>query len=171
MFCFQRKKMCFSDLFKEKNRLKTYKCWKLPFISKNELAMYGMYFCGVGDKVKCVFCEVEIGKVVKFLTLLSCNNYLFFLECWERSDRPFEEHLRHSPFCDLLNGRYTRNVAINEAALRRRLPPNRLATGYWSKPADCQKGFDIPDRFGDSFETYQKWLADQRKKNCINTSE
>ena len=53
-----------------------------------------MFYTGTGDKVKCVFCEVEIGV-------------------WERTDDPIIEHIKWSPNCALLKKDRTSNVPIS----------------------------------------------------------
>lgn len=89
---------------REFERLRTFDTWKVEFLNKNDLAMTGMFFTLQEDKVKCYFCEVEIGR-------------------WERDDHPVNEHLRWSPNCPLLRRRTTNNVPINPDALERILPP------------------------------------------------
>ncbi|XP_037931018.1 death-associated inhibitor of apoptosis 1 [Teleopsis dalmanni] len=94
-----------SDIFsREEERLKTFDSWPLEWLNKNQLAQTGMFFTGDCDKVKCYFCEVEIG-------------------CWERDDEPVSEHLRWSPNCPLLRRRTTNNEPIDAEALSRLLPP------------------------------------------------
>nr|ASC55649.1 thread [Delia radicum] len=94
-----------NDIFhREDERLKTFESWPLEWLDKKQLAMSGMFYMGDGDKTKCYFCEVEIGR-------------------WEREDQPVPEHLRWSPNCPLLRRRTTNNVPINCEALERLLPP------------------------------------------------
>ncbi|KRF99218.1 uncharacterized protein Dwil_GK27491 [Drosophila willistoni] len=54
-----------------------------------------MFYENLKDRVKCYFCQVEIG-------------------CWDREDQPEVEHLRFSPNCPLLRKRSTNNVPINQ---------------------------------------------------------
>ncbi|KAH8302368.1 hypothetical protein KR044_005613 [Drosophila immigrans] len=89
---------------REDERLRTFDHWQVLFLDKNDLARTGMFFTNQEDKVKCYFCEVEIGR-------------------WERDDHPVHEHLRWSPNCPLLRRRTTNNVPINADALERILPP------------------------------------------------
>ncbi|KAH8395283.1 hypothetical protein KR222_008192, partial [Zaprionus bogoriensis] len=90
---------------REDERLRTYdNNWPLDWLDKRELAMTGMFYTNQDDKVKCYFCEVEIGR-------------------WERTDQPVPEHLRWSPNCPLLRRRTTNNLPINADALERLLPP------------------------------------------------
>ncbi|KAL7733451.1 hypothetical protein ACLKA6_004931 [Drosophila palustris] len=102
-------KACFVNRMNDKyhredERLRTFDSWKLVFLDKKDLALTGMFFTNQEDKVKCYFCEVEIGR-------------------WERDDHPVNEHLRWSPNCPLLRRRTTNNVPINPDALERILPP------------------------------------------------
>ncbi|XP_030570106.1 death-associated inhibitor of apoptosis 1 isoform X1 [Drosophila novamexicana] len=89
---------------REDERLRTFDNWPLSWLDKHALAQTGMFFTNEDDKVKCFFCEVEIGR-------------------WEREDHPVQEHLRWSPNCPLLRRRNTNNVPINADALDRILPP------------------------------------------------
>jgi len=88
----------------ENERLKTFENWPLVFIEKEILAKTGFFFTGDDDKVKCYFCEVEIGR-------------------WESTDNPISEHQRWSPNCPLLRRRTTNNVPIDAESLNRILPP------------------------------------------------
>lgn len=93
-----------NDIFhREDERVKTFDNWPLDWLDKFELARTGMFYTGDGDKVKCYFCEVEIGR-------------------WEEHDLPVPEHLRWSPNCPLLRRRTTNNVPIDIEALDRVLP-------------------------------------------------
>lgn len=93
-----------NDIFhREDERLKTFDSWPLEWLDKKQLAMTGMFYMGDGDKTKCYFCEVEIGR-------------------WEREDQPVPEHLRWSPNCPLLRRRTTNNVPMNCESLERLLP-------------------------------------------------
>ncbi|XP_017474492.1 PREDICTED: death-associated inhibitor of apoptosis 1 [Rhagoletis zephyria] len=89
---------------REDERLKTFENWPLEWLNKKELAQTGLFYTGEDDKVKCYFCEVEIGR-------------------WEREDQPVNEHLRFSPNCPLLRRRTTNNVPLNGETLNRVLPP------------------------------------------------
>ncbi|KAH8371726.1 hypothetical protein KR093_008727, partial [Drosophila rubida] len=89
---------------REDERLRTFDNWPVLFLDKKDLALTGMFYTNQEDKVKCYFCEVEIGR-------------------WERDDHPVLEHQRWSPNCPLLRRRTTNNVPINADALERILPP------------------------------------------------
>ncbi|XP_034658555.1 LOW QUALITY PROTEIN: death-associated inhibitor of apoptosis 1 [Drosophila subobscura] len=89
---------------REEARLKTFANWPLAWLDKNQLARTGMFYTNEDDKVKCYFCEVEIGR-------------------WDLDDQPVPEHLRWSPNCPLLRRRTTNNVPLNSEALERILPP------------------------------------------------
>ncbi|XP_039967145.1 death-associated inhibitor of apoptosis 1 [Bactrocera tryoni] len=89
---------------REDERLNSFENWPLEWLNKRELAQIGLVYTGEDDKVKCYFCEVEIGR-------------------WERDDQPINEHLRFSPNCPLLRRRTTNNVPISNDTLSRVLPP------------------------------------------------
>uniref|UniRef100_A0A0A1XBF2 Apoptosis 1 inhibitor n=1 Tax=Zeugodacus cucurbitae TaxID=28588 RepID=A0A0A1XBF2_ZEUCU len=89
---------------REDERLKSFENWPLEWLNKKELAQTGLVYTGEDDKVKCYFCEVEIGR-------------------WERDDQPINEHLRFSPNCPLLRRRTTNNVPISNDTLTCVLPP------------------------------------------------
>lgn len=89
---------------REDERLNSFENWPLEWLNKKELAQTGLVYMGEDDKVKCYFCEVEIGH-------------------WERDDQPINEHLRFSPNCPLLRRRTTNNVPISSDTLSRVLPP------------------------------------------------
>ncbi|XP_002020978.2 death-associated inhibitor of apoptosis 1 [Drosophila persimilis] len=89
---------------REEARLKTFANWPLAWLDKHQLARTGMFYTNDNDKVKCYFCEVEIGR-------------------WDLDDQPVPEHLRWSPNCPLLRRRTTNNVPLNSEALDRILPP------------------------------------------------
>lgn len=102
--CFNRINKMNDKYHREIERLRTYDNWPLEWLDKRELAMTGMFFTNQDDKVKCYFCEVEIGR-------------------WERDDQPVSEHLKWSPNCPLLRRRTTNNLPLNPDALERVLPP------------------------------------------------
>lgn len=103
--CFNRINRMNDKYHREDERLRTYdNNWPLDWLDKRELAMTGMFYTNQDDKVKCYFCEVEIGR-------------------WERDDQPVPEHLRWSPNCPLLRRRTTNNLPLNPEALERILPP------------------------------------------------
>lgn len=92
------------DLYKEENRLLTFKNWpKNNILDKEVLAKIGFYFTGNADFTKCYFCKVEIG-------------------IWQPEDDPVEEHLRWSFSCPLIHGTETTNVPICEEAFKKILP-------------------------------------------------
>ncbi|XP_055840777.1 death-associated inhibitor of apoptosis 1 [Episyrphus balteatus] len=98
-------KFVMNDIYRsEAERLKTFEEWPLDFIDKHVLAQTGMFYTRESDKVKCYFCEVEIGR-------------------WEESDHPVSEHIKWSANCPLLRRRTTNNIPLNVDALERVLPP------------------------------------------------
>lgn len=88
----------------ETKRLETFDNWKISFIDKNQLALFGFYYCGPGDLVKCNFCQIEIGL-------------------WEEGDDVLTDHMRWSRHCKLICRAVTNNIPINEALLLESLPP------------------------------------------------
>lgn len=62
------------------NRLKTYNKWPLKFITPDKLAKAGFYYTGIKDKVKCLYCSID-------------------LEYWGKNDDPYIEHKLLSPHC------------------------------------------------------------------------
>lgn len=78
----------------EGNRLATFDSWpKSDMIDPRLLAKNGFIYTGVGDTVKCVYCE---GK----------------LRAWETWSHPQREHERFYPRCPFVQGRQVGNVAL-----------------------------------------------------------
>ena len=92
------------DLNIETKRLETFNNWNISFIDKNQLALFGFYYYGPGDMVKCYFCHVEI-------------------DMWEEGDDVLTDHIRWSRSCKLICRDTTNNVPINETLLLEALPP------------------------------------------------
>lgn len=88
----------------EQNRLNTFSNWNVSFIDKERLALFGFYYYGPGDLVKCYFCGVEIGM-------------------WEDGDDVLADHKRWSPQCPLINGHHTINVPQDQERFRQFIPP------------------------------------------------
>lgn len=62
-------------------------------VSIEEMAKCGLYYTGIGDNVKCAFCNVMLHK-------------------WEFGDKPINEHYKFSPKCPFLyDFRKTSNVS------------------------------------------------------------
>lgn len=73
------------DLTTYENRLKTFNgVWKLQFITPNQMAKAGFYYIGKQDRVRCLFCSIE-------------------LDFWQHGDDPVVEHKRRSPHCAFFN--------------------------------------------------------------------
>lgn len=70
----------------EENRLKTFKNgnWPHKTLDTELMAMTGLYFLAPFDRVKCVFCAVQMEK-------------------WMREDDPLKDHHKYSRYCPLLN--------------------------------------------------------------------
>lgn len=88
----------------EANRLRTFENWSCTYVDKEQLALFGFYYYGPSDMVKCYFCGVEIGM-------------------WEEGDDALTDHMRWSPYCNLIRRNETNNVPIDEAVLNQALPP------------------------------------------------
>jgi hypothetical protein len=99
-----KKKLFIMDLNIEANRIKTFENWNSKFIDKHQLALFGFFYYGPSDMVKCYFCGVEIGM-------------------WEEGDDVLTDHMRWSPSCSLIRRNRTNNVPVNEAFLNENLPP------------------------------------------------
>ncbi|XP_050058346.1 baculoviral IAP repeat-containing protein 7-B-like isoform X2 [Aphis gossypii] len=73
------------DLSTYENRLKTFDgVWKLQFITPNQMAKAGLYYLGIQDRVRCLFCSKEF-------------------DYWQPGDDPTVEHKRQSPQCPFFN--------------------------------------------------------------------
>lgn len=70
------------DLTLEADRIRTFKNWKVPFVCARRMAAAGLYYTNIKDKVKCVFCKIEIQN-------------------WIEGDNPAERHKSLSPLCRL----------------------------------------------------------------------
>jgi len=83
------------DLTTYENRLRTFDgVWKLQFITPNQMAKAGLYYLGIQDRVRCLFCSKEF-------------------DYWQHGDDPLVEHKRQSPQCPFFNestGEYQINV-------------------------------------------------------------
>jgi len=54
--------------------------WKVPFLLPRQMAAAGLTYTGVGDRVKCLYCSIE-------------------LDSWQPEDDPCIEHQSKSPNC------------------------------------------------------------------------
>lgn len=90
------------DLNKETDRLKTFANWNIPYINPKDLALFGFYYIGPYDMVKCHFCGVEIGH-------------------WEEGDNVLIDHRKWYPSCRLILGLNTCNEPISEITLLQKL--------------------------------------------------
>ena len=70
----------------ESERLKTFNNWPLVFISVWDLAKNGLYYTGIGDRVKCNYCHIIL-----------CE--------WEPNDNVEADHKKHSPRCPFYSGK------------------------------------------------------------------
>lgn len=133
----------------EKERLATFEHWPLAYIDPVELAMHGMFYCGVDDLVSCYYCRICIHK-------------------WKPGDNPLQEHRRLAlgRSCSLLLR--TESCRIQFADAARRLAS--FVDGWW--PSDKPRpelmaaaGFYYIGR-GDLVECFscekgfKDWMAD-----------
>jgi len=51
-----------------------------------EMARWGLYYTGVRDIVRCIFCRIALYR-------------------WDRGDDPYQEHLKYQPDCPIIQGR------------------------------------------------------------------
>lgn len=93
------------NLNSEEARLQTFHSWNISYINKNDLAMFGFYYYGPSDLVKCHFCHLLVGQ-------------------WEEGDDILRDHIRYAPNCPLLN-RTSQNVPKNRELLESLLPQTR----------------------------------------------
>ena len=75
----QKLKMSF-----EKFRLESFINWPVPFISPKTLANNGFYYLGIGDRIRCNFCDIQIHE-------------------FKAEDIPSVEHQKFSPNCPFLS--------------------------------------------------------------------
>ncbi|XP_077295166.1 death-associated inhibitor of apoptosis 1-like isoform X1 [Arctopsyche grandis] len=73
------------DLRREADRLATLEHWPVAYLDKSRIARTGLYYFGVGDKVRCYSCNLELGE-------------------WEEGDDPAVDHERCMPLCKFLRG-------------------------------------------------------------------
>ena len=106
------------QLHKEKERLHTFKNWSVKFISPEELARSGFFYCGYNcnqiELVKCFFCHVRLGN-------------------WDCDDDVVVEHLRWSQTCPLLRRHYTNNEPIDQEKFEQILPPYSYNVCWYHK--------------------------------------
>ena len=82
------------NLRKESERLKTFSDWPVKFLESKKLASAGFYFLKHADKVRCIFCGVEIGN-------------------WRPGDDPVNDHARWSNGCPYLNKQPVGNIPLD----------------------------------------------------------
>ncbi|XP_046670435.1 death-associated inhibitor of apoptosis 1 isoform X2 [Homalodisca vitripennis] len=78
----------------ERERLKSFEGWPVPFLSSSAMAAAGFYFLKREDVVRCAFCGVEVG-------------------CWVEGDDPMQDHERWSPSCRFVRKLPVGNVPLN----------------------------------------------------------
>ena len=120
----QRYKMNF-----EKCRLETFLNWPIPYISVQELAKSGFYYLGLGDKVKCNFCDLEVHK-------------------WAAGDIPKNEHKKWSPHCPLMLGKSIVNKIMKTSETENMLFPEANLLNSPIKTTKFAFGWDVVDHIG-----------------------
>lgn len=81
-FCnYSKYKKCITNI--EDAMLDTFKGWPKLYPNVQELVKAGFYYTGSGDSVACISCGIV-------------------LEDWNSEDRPYDEHRKSSPFCELI---------------------------------------------------------------------
>lgn len=81
-------------MYREEDRLKTFKDYPLQFLNVKKLAKSGCYNLGGYKGVQCYFCKIIIRR-------------------WHPDDDEVERHLKKSPKCALLTNRKTYNLPLN----------------------------------------------------------
>ena len=148
------------DLNIETKRLETFNNWNISFIDKNQLALFGFYYYGPADLVKCYFCHVVIGM-------------------WEEGDDVLTHHMRWSRSCKLICRDTTNNVPINETLLLESLPPAPYNTPNlgvddvgWINPFTTNWSSTIIDEMNNSkyaiesdrLKSYKDWPKSMKQK-------
>ena len=77
----------------EKFRLESYVNWPVPFISPKTLANNGFYYLGVGDKIKCNFCDLQLHE-------------------FNAEDIPSIEHRKFAPYCPFNSNKNAKTANI-----------------------------------------------------------
>ena len=85
----------------ETARVKTFHRCNIPYFVVNKLAMIRFYLKEAEDKVKCHFCDLEIGL------------------CQPIDDDPVFVHLKYSQDCRLMHGNITDNIALNPRSIKK----------------------------------------------------
>ena len=71
----------------EKYRIESFINWPISYISPKALAKNGFYYLGIGDQIKCNFCDIKLHQ-------------------WKAEDTVEGEHRKHSPYCQILTNKY-----------------------------------------------------------------
>lgn len=113
-------------LLNEEERLKTFTKgnWYHKKLDTMLMAKTGLYLIAPFDKVKCVFCGVEIEK-------------------WNITDHPVKDHYKYSNYCPLLNNQPTQNRSEHDENLHQYLKfivDDKPNGGY--DEVDCKKNMN-----------------------------
>lgn len=97
------------DYNKEHERLKTFECWPVKFISPVDLAAAGFYYYPKGfDVCDCHMCDLTIDDRVR------CFYCKLELVKWENGDDPMTEHKKWSPSCAFVNNINSQNSQLEK---------------------------------------------------------
>ncbi len=95
---YSKKFLTYDSLRYERERLKTFIEWPVPWILPEDLAADGFYYLRTHDHCACVFCRGIVGA-------------------WEVGDTPRGEHIRHFPHCPFLRSVPVGNVSMNHSKI------------------------------------------------------
>jgi hypothetical protein len=79
----------------EQRRRETFRSWTSSAVQPKELARAGFIYNGMGDRVQCVFCLMQ-------------------MENWEKDDDPTHEHKQFGENCPFVCGKAVGNVPIGQ---------------------------------------------------------
>lgn len=96
----------------EKYRLESFINWPLTYISPIAMANNGFFYLGLGDRVQCNFCNVEL-----------CD--------WTAEDIPTVEHQKHAPYCNFVS---KCNAKTDNISLARSIYESGMITSNVSIP-------------------------------------
>lgn len=77
----------------EYERIKTFETWPVHFPNVFSFAAAGFYYTGERDRVRCIFCKIEI-------------------EEWDENDNPLDDHRKWAPYCPYLRGLDVGNIDL-----------------------------------------------------------
>ncbi|KAE9528494.1 hypothetical protein AGLY_012065 [Aphis glycines] len=134
------------------NRLKTYNKWPLKFITPDKLAKAGFYYTGIKDKVKCLYCSID-------------------LEYWGKNDDPYIEHKLLSPHCQYFKEKqdfnlYDHKSDVMTAYVQNFLCSVGIVTDTNMKVLSNYKSLTSFESRMKTFETFTKILNHEVRTFC-----